>query len=205
MAVTPEFLLESTAVAASLAGVWLTARRALAGWPVSLIACGLYALVFFNARLYADMTLQGFFCLGILHGWHSWARERKQASDRIPSLAIRSLTWPKVLSALGVTLAGAWLWALILRHTDDPLPFLDALLSSASLLGQFWMACRYRASWLLWIVVDSVYVGLFASRHLDLTALLYACFTLMAVYGWRQWCDLRPELRTGSGREPFNH
>ena len=77
---------------------------------------------------------------------------------------------------------------LLLRATtDDPMPLLDALLSVYSILGQIWMARRYLANWWVWIVVDTLYTGLFLVRELYLTAALYAAFVVLAAAGLRQW------------------
>ncbi|WP_426806266.1 nicotinamide mononucleotide transporter, partial [Stenotrophomonas sp. SrG] len=46
-------MLEWSAVAASLLGVWLMAKRRGLAWPVGLLAVGLYAVVFIEARLYS--------------------------------------------------------------------------------------------------------------------------------------------------------
>ena len=45
-------LLEWSAVAFSILGVWLMAQRRTLAWPVGLISVGLYAAVFFEAKLY---------------------------------------------------------------------------------------------------------------------------------------------------------
>jgi nicotinamide mononucleotide transporter len=42
-------------------------------------------------------------------------------------------------------------------------------------------------NWLGWIVVDAIYIPLYASKGLYLTAILYAIFLCMAFIGWRQW------------------
>lgn len=49
------------------------------------------------------------------------------------------------------------------------------------------MAHKRLQCWPLWLVVDCVYVGMFLAVGLWLTALLYLVFTVLAVYGWRQW------------------
>ena len=41
--------------------------------------------------------------------------------------------------------------------------------------------------WLLWIALDVVYVGMFVTAGLYLTAVLYLFFTALAVYGWLEW------------------
>lgn len=176
--------LEVAAVAASLLGIWLTARRAMLCWPMNLVACLLYFRLFLSVRLYADTALQALFALAVLFGWVEWARGR----NRVGALVVEPL--PPRMAAVGLA-AGAvgavaigWLAA---RFTNAALPWADATLSSFSLVGQVWTARRHAASWWLWIAVDAAYVGLFAVKGLWLTAGLYAVFIALAVAGLRQW------------------
>ena len=46
---------------------------------------------------------------------------------------------------------------------------------------------KYIENWILWIVVDVVYIGMYLYKELYLTAALYAIFLGLAVAGWRQW------------------
>ena len=39
----------------------------------------------------------------------------------------------------------------------------------------------------MWITVDGLYIGYTRLKHLYLTALLYAAFVILAVFGMRQW------------------
>ena len=39
----------------------------------------------------------------------------------------------------------------------------------------------------MWIAVDVIYVPLYLSRDLNLTALVYVVFLGLCVVGWRQW------------------
>ncbi|AOX16750.1 nicotinamide riboside transporter PnuC [Kozakia baliensis] len=176
--------LELIAAFLSAVGVWLTGRRHLLCWPVSLVASLLYGWVFLTARLYADMCLQGLFCLFLLYGWRQWARGQHDDG------AIRVLRPPpgrlgRDMLAGGLGTVGFYI--VLVRWTDDPAPFFDALLSCYSIVGQFWAARRYIASWFLWMGVDALYTGLFVMRGLYPTALLYAAFVALAANGFRLW------------------
>lgn len=42
-------------------------------------------------------------------------------------------------------------------------------------------------SWLLWSGIDVIYTGLFINRSLTITALLYAGYTGLGLYGYWKW------------------
>lgn len=177
-------LLEILAVAVSFAGIWLTARRWMLCWPVNLVACALYFKIFLDVRLYSDMALQALFGVALLYGWIAWARGKDTSGE----VVIKPLRPEAALAGLAIGAAGAitigWVMS---RHTDAALPWLDALLSSFSLVAQYWTARRHAASWLLWIVVDVAYVGMFAFKGLWLTAGLYGAMIILAVLGYKRW------------------
>ncbi|WP_410967717.1 nicotinamide riboside transporter PnuC, partial [Salmonella sp. SAL4452] len=75
-------------------------------------------------------------------------------------------------------------------------PWWDAGLTAFSLVAQCWMAQKRLECWALWIAVDVLFVALFASKALYLTAALYALFTLLSIHGWRTW-RRDPALREG--------
>ena len=175
---------EIVAVVVSFAGIWLTASRRMLCWPVSLVACALYFKLFLDVRLYADMVLQALFGIAILYGWIAWARGKDDAGE----VVVAPLRPMRALLGLAAGAAGAvaigWFTS---HHTDAALPWIDATLSSFSLVAQYWTAQRHRENWLLWIVVDVAYVGMFAFKGLTLTAGLYAAMIGLAIAGYREW------------------
>ena len=177
-------ILEIIAVAVSFLGIWLTAKRRMLCWPVNLLACALYFKIFLDVRLYADMLLQLLFGVAILYGWFGWARGQDDAGEVVVMpLPPRRAAVGLLVGAMGAVAIGYSMH----RFTDAALPWMDAALSSFSLVAQYWTARRHAASWLLWIAVDIAYVGMFAFKDLQLTALLYAAMTLLAVKGYRIW------------------
>ena len=177
-------ILEWSAVAASILGVWLMAQRRMLAWPVGLVSVGLYALVFIEARLYSDTLLQGAFAAFLVYGWANW-RKQAQADGRIAVAPLATGQWTR---DLGIGIAfGLALGAAMHSWTDAALPWLDAMLAALSLVAQWWQARRHAAAWWLWIVVDVVYVGMYAVKSLHATAGLYLLFVSLAVMGLRAW------------------
>lgn len=176
--------LEIVAVAVSVAGIWLTATRRMLCWPVNVIACALYFELFLDVRLYADMVLQALFGLAILYGWVAWSRSKDAAGE----VVVAPLRRTEALAGLAAgALGAAAIGGFTSRFTDAALPWMDAGLSSFSLVAQYWTARRHAASWLLWIAVDILYVGMFLVKGLTLTAGLYAAMVVLAVIGYRRW------------------
>ncbi len=176
--------IEGVAVVLSIAAVWLTTARNAWCWPVGLASVIVYAWIFIGARLYSDALLQVIYAALEVYGWWQWRRAPQAAGQvAVRPARPRELWVPAVLAIGGALVLGGGM----ARFTDAALPWLDAVLTAASLVAQFWMARLIRANWLLWIAVDVVYVGVYASRALPLTAALYAGFVVLAVSGWRRW------------------
>ena len=176
--------LEIVAVLVTVAAVWLTARQIIWCWPLALVSVSLYAVVFFQARLYADMGLQGIYFVLSLYGWWSWLYG---GEDR-DTLPVTVATWRRrlALAALGAA-TGLLLGFILQRFTTASVPFLDSSLSSFSIIGQWLQARKILDAWVLWIVLDVVYVGLFVYKGLLLTAGLYAVFLYLAGLGFVSW------------------
>jgi len=164
-------------------GIWLTARRNLLCWPITLAADVLYLVVFYQARLLSDSLLQLFFLAFTLYGWwHWWRGVRMEGEVRVVPLRTSSL-----LLAIAAGAAGAIILGFPARRLHAALPFLDASLASYSLVGSWWQARKHIANWWLWIVVDVIYVGEYIYKDLWLTAVLYAGLVVLAIIGLKDW------------------
>jgi nicotinamide mononucleotide transporter len=91
----------------------------------------------------------------------------------------------------------AWplLGMLLQRLTDSDVPYLDAAPTVASVTGQILLGRKFVENWPVWVGVNLVSLGLFASKGLWLTVLLYALFALLALAGWRAWQRLAATSR----------
>lgn len=176
-----------TEVLGSLTGlvsVWLTVRNNVWCWLWGIASVLVYAVVFWDARLYADMALQLVFVGMNVFGWYEWLRGGEQREKRrISSIPKNEL----LLSIVCGVIAGFAITMFLKRFTNAAVPEMDAALTSMSLVAVWMQARRYRENWLMWLFADILYVGLFFNRQLWLTSALYLVFCGMAVLGWREW------------------
>ena len=159
-------------------------RQNIWSWPTAIVNVVLYAIVFYEAKLYADMGLQVIYAILSVYGWYEWlyggaGRTELHVSRTGPRLgAVLAL-----IAAAGSALLGVFLH----RATDAALPFMDSFLSSTSLVAQWMMTKKLLENWLVWIGVDVLYVGMFVFKGLFVTAGLYAVFLALAVKGYIDW------------------
>jgi nicotinamide mononucleotide transporter len=176
--------LELAAVAFGIVSVWLSTREHIASWPTAIVNVSLYFLVFRRERLYADMGLQVFYFALSWYGWYQW----KYGGAGHTTLHVGRATARQLAVLVPLALAGSATLATILsRTTDASLPWLDSTLSVSSVIAQWMMTRKLLENWLLWIVLDVAYVGMFLYKGLHLTAGLYAVFLLLAAKGYRDW------------------
>lgn len=175
--------IELTGWSTTLIGIWLTTRRNLLCWPITLIADVLYLIVFYQARLLSDALLQAFFVAFTLYGWWHWWKDVQQEGEvRIAPLRASNALIAVVAGIIGTIILGE-----IAKRLHAALPYLDASLASFSLVASWWGARKHIANWWLWIIVDVLYIGEYIYKDLWATAVLYAVLVGLAVLGLRDW------------------
>ena len=175
-------------IVAFVLSVWMVVcnmRVDALAWPLAIAASLLYGLLFAASKLYGEAGLQVFFALIAAWGWWQW---KFGTQDGGVPLAVRRLGRSARGSLLVLTLAAWPLLGLLLdRATDSDVPYLDAFPTAFSIAGQWLLGRMYVENWPTWVLVNVVSIALFAVKGLWLTVLLYALFTVMALFGWRAW------------------
>ncbi|WP_111894664.1 nicotinamide riboside transporter PnuC [Acinetobacter sp. MB5] len=186
--------LEIFAVIISLIGVGLTIVRNMWCWPFNMLAYILYGYLFFTYQLYGEVILQIFFSVMNFYGFYVWLKGKQVDHDiKIEPLAISKI----VVQLIGSAIAGLAFGLILKNFTNAAVPMLDAQLAAFSLLATYWTSRKHIATWVLWVVVDIIYVGMFIYKDLYLTAGLYAAFVVMAAYGWYQWLRVQDQQNEG--------
>jgi len=175
--------LEIAANVLNALSILLAALNSVHTWWTGIIGCVLFLIVFFNAKLYADVTLQTFFIVTSAIGWWTWLRGKQ--GEPLPVRRTRTLIIGCLLAA-GALVAAGYGW-LLHRFTDAYAPFLDSVVLAFSVLGQFLLMGRRYESWWCWLLVNTIAVPLYISRGLQVTAVLYAAFWINAIVALFRW------------------
>ena len=81
-----------------------------------------------------------------------------------------------------------YLIALVLRdYTDSPVPYGDAFTTALSITATWMLARKIIEHWWIWVVVNSVSLGLYIYKGLYPTSGLFFFYAHMSVVGYYQW------------------
>jgi len=186
--------LEIVAVVFGLLCVVLTVKLSVWCWPAGLIQVTLYIAIFIDARLYSDVGLHVIYVGLNVYGWWRWAVGRPVGS---PLPVRRADRGPAVAWLAAAAVATAALGYSMQTYTDADLPYWDAAIAVFSLVAQYAMTGKVLESWLVWVAVDVLAIGVYASKGLYLTAGLYGVFLGLAVTGYFVWRRSLPRPAPG--------
>jgi nicotinamide mononucleotide transporter len=164
--------------------VWLTIKQNIWCWPAGLIQVSLYVFVFHQARLYSDMGLHVIYVLMQFFGWYYWmygGADRGQA--KVARLSPRARAAWATMALAGTACLGF----VMDNYTNADLAYWDAATTVLSLIAQWLMAKKILESFLIWMAVDVLCVGIYAVKALYPTTGLYLAFLVMATMGYLEW------------------
>jgi len=176
--------LEVTGVVTGILCVYLAAKNIIWNWPFAILSVSVYIIIFFEAKLYADMGLQFYFLAMNIYGWYFWGRKPRSA-EKVPVIKIN----PKetLFSVIGIIFFTAVLGFLLKHGTDASFPFIDSFCTACSLVAQVLLARKVLENWLIWVFVDVIYVIVYSAKNLHLTAGMYALYFMIVALGYRDW------------------
>lgn len=167
-----------------LINITLIVRRSVWNYPFGLVMVSLYFFIFMDAKLYGNMLLQLYFVGMQLFGWYWWLKKTDNDGRVVVERISPKLFLIWIIVGLITVLASSFIMG---RYTDAAYPLWDMSIVIGSVLAMYFMARRWLESWVLWIIVDIVAVGLYWKQGLYPTSALYAVFLVMAIIGFMEW------------------
>src|SRR5258705_11177511 len=117
-----------------------------------------------------------------MQGWYEWLHGGKHKSARQVSQASWRIWRARVAGGAILPLP---MW-MILRQSGSS-PVMDAATTAYSIVGQFLLNFKITENWVVWAVVDVIYVVIHIQQALYVTAALYALFVILCVKGYIDW------------------
>jgi nicotinamide mononucleotide transporter len=170
-----------------LAYLYFSIRQSIWTWPLGLLSSALYVYVFFVSKFYADMGLQFYYVIISIYGWYAWLHGNGNTNQDGELKVSRTsvILWVKLFIVNLLLYLGI---AYILLHfTDSPVPYWDSFTTALSIVATWMLARKKLEHWLLWVIIDSVSLGLYIYKGLYATVILFFVYTVMAGVGFRAW------------------
>jgi nicotinamide mononucleotide transporter len=192
----PLSLLELVGVLTGFISVILASKALAVNFIFGILNSIAYFVLYFEYNLYSMMLLQLVYLTFSTYGFYHWKNPKNEDADTNNELKIRFLSLKNSLFVLvAIAILGAiWGCAVIYFQKQLPqyfeppaYPWLDAVLTMASVAAQWLLSKKIWENWVLWVVIDAISVILFASMGMVFTAVLYAIFTLIALKALFDW------------------
>ncbi len=165
-------------------------------WLASVIMPAISMWIYFGKGLYADFGINIYYLVIAVYGYARWTRRgsREDSEGKKPDPRPVTHITPRAAAAATAFFAVLWaaLWAFLEYCTDSTVAPYDAFTTALSIVAMWLLARKYAEQWLAWIAVDAVCVGLYIYKGIPFYAVLYAVYTVIAVFGYRKWLRLIP-------------
>ena len=177
-------LWESAAVLSALAYLVLAARESNWCWYFAFASTAIYSVLFREVSLLMESALNVYYMAMAVYGWHQWRRGGGDHQGiRIHTLGMRGHGLV-IAAILALTAVSGF---LLSRYSTAAWPYVDSFTTWASVIATYMVARKILENWLYWIVIDLVSIPLYLSRGLELTALLFVAYVMIAIVGFFRW------------------
>ncbi len=183
--------LEVVAVVMALLYLLLAIRQNIWCWFGAGISTAIYVYLFFDAKLYMQSALNGFYFAMAVYGWVVW-RSGQTDEEQLPVVS-----WPlmtHVYAILLIVAVGLINGYLLHTQTDSQHAYVDAITAWAAIWATFLVARKVLENWWYWLVIDVASIFIYWSRDLQLTSVLFAVYVLMIPFGLVSWARSRREV-----------
>jgi len=153
-------------------------------WLLGIISSALSVYLCYSGQLFLESGLNIFYVVIGAYGWYQWLYGSASKTE-LPVISL-SLKKNLLLPCLGLLI---WIPFGYIAHkfSTQAMPYLDAFITSFSIVATWMTAKKIIENWLYWIVIDALAVFLYAYRGFYLIALLYIIYTILAAAGYIAW------------------
>ena len=175
------------------ASVFLISRKNILTWPVGILSVILYGILFYQIQLYSDMMEQLYYLVISIIGWITWQKQKNKRNEvmtewsKINGIIAALLVTVIATIALSFCVSRFHIWMPSIFPEPASYPFLDALTTVMSFVAMYLTTIRKNESWIYWIIVDVIGIGLYWIKDVRFIALQYVFLLAMAVYGLMFW------------------
>lgn len=141
-------------------------------------------------HLYGEIWENIFYLVTMIYGTYVWAKNyRKPQKNKSSKIISKKLGKKGLIISNAIMIAGTIILGVILKQTNDPVPWFDALTTVPALTAQIFLMLGYREQWIGWVIEDVTSVIMFIIIGNWVMVAQYIFWTINCIYGWKKWSN----------------
>lgn len=185
---TPDNVLSIISAFAGVISVVLCAEGKISFYVFGYIQLLTYTFgIAIPNHLYGEIYENIFYFVTMIIGTYIWIKNYRIKDGKGANIAAKKLSTVGNIVMYSVMIIGTIILAFVLRGTDDPQPFFDAITTVPAFIAQIMLMFGYREQWVGWLIEDVTSVIMFILIGNWMMVAQYLFWTINCVYGWIEW------------------
>jgi len=159
-------------------------------WYLYIPSCIVQAYLFFTQHTWAFAVLNLYYVIMGFQGIRNYRKDRAKLSEdgeKTSGIHLHHISKQNALISLAITVVGIPALYFTLSALNDAHPLLDAITTTLSVIGTWWLTKSYLYQWIMWIIADVFAVTLNLHLGLKLIALQFLFCIISSFFGLWNW------------------
>lgn len=176
---------EAIAMILAIAYILLAIKQSLWCWPAAFFSTLIYTVLFYDVSLLMDSVLNAYYLIMAVYGWYSWKYGGKLQQEE---LAVSTYGLSKNIKIIGIlTIVSLCFGYVMANYTSADFAYVDSFTTVFAIFTTYMLAKKILENWIYWIVIDAISIYIYIQKGLNLTAILFVIYTVLAFVAYKDW------------------
>lgn len=176
---------EAIAMILSMAYILLAIKQSLWCWFAAFLSTLIYTIIFYDVLLLMDSALNAYYLIMAVYGWYSWKYGGKLEKEE---LAVSTYGLAKNIKIIGIlTIVSLCFGYVMANYTKADFAYVDSFTTVFAIFTTYMLSQKILENWIYWIVIDAISIYIYIQKGLNLTAVLFMIYTILALVAYKDW------------------
>lgn len=169
----------------AIAYLLLAIKQSLWCWAAAFFSTLIYSIIFFDVSLLMDSALNVYYIVMAIYGWYSWKYTGKLQEEELQVTSYGLNKNIKLISIL--TILSLVVGYIMANYTSADFAYIDSFTTVFAIFSTYMLAKKILENWIYWIVIDAISIYIYIQKGLNLTAVLFVIYTVLAFVAYKNW------------------
>lgn len=172
-------------MALAIAYLILAIKQNIWCWPAAFFSTLIYSIIFFDVSLLMDSALNVYYLIMAVYGWYTWKYGGKLQNTELEVSTYGLIKNIKIIALLSVI---SLVFGFVMsNYTSADFAYIDSFTTIFAVFTTYMLAQKVLENWIYWIVIDFISIYIYIQKGLNLTAILFVIYTVLAFVAYRKW------------------